>query len=93
MSNNLLEQWDDYVESMGSVMGEVEHMAQRMADRIVELEASLTDYVHIDRLREVECRLKKAIEIADELAYAHGKWIADIDYEEFYSWREDLVDD
>lgn len=49
------------------------------------------EYVHIDRLEEVECRLKKAIEIARDLAYAHGKWIEeDIDYEEFYSWREDL---
>ena len=43
-----------------------------------------------DHINELEARLKKAIEIADELAYAHGKWIADIDYEEFDSWREDL---
>lgn len=43
-----------------------------------------------DHIKELETRLKKAIEIADDLAYAHGKWIADIDYEEFYSWREDL---
>lgn len=44
-----------------------------------------------NRIKELEARLKKAIEIADELAYAHGKWIEeDIDYEEFYSWREDL---
>ena len=34
----LIKQWDEYVESMGSVMGEVEHMAQQMADRIEELE-------------------------------------------------------
>lgn len=33
----LIKQWDDYVESMGSVMGEVEHMAQQMRDRIEEL--------------------------------------------------------
>jgi len=38
MSDNLIKQWDEYVESMGSVMGEVEHMAQQMRDRIEELE-------------------------------------------------------
>ena len=46
--------------------------------------------LYVSRIEELESRLKKAIEIADELAYAHGKWIADIDYEEFDSWREDL---
>ena len=35
--NDLIERWDDYVESMGSVMGEVEHMAQQMRDRIEAL--------------------------------------------------------
>lgn len=48
------------------------------------------EYVHINQLKELEARLKKAIEIADELAYDSGKWIADIDYEEFDSWREEL---
>jgi len=38
MSDDLIKQWDEYVESMGSVMGEVEHMAQQMRDRIEELE-------------------------------------------------------
>jgi len=33
----LIARWDDYVESMGSVMGEVEHMAQQMRDRIEQL--------------------------------------------------------
>lgn len=37
----LIARWDDYVESMGSVMGEVEHMAQQMRDRIEQLEAAL----------------------------------------------------
>ena len=36
---DLIKQWDDYIESMGSVMGEVEHMAQQMRDRIEDLEA------------------------------------------------------
>ncbi len=35
----LIARWDDYVESMGSVMGEVEHMAQQMRDRIEALTA------------------------------------------------------
>lgn len=33
----LIARWDDYVESMGSVMGEVEHMAQQMRVRIEAL--------------------------------------------------------
>ena len=33
----LIKQWDEYIESMGSVMGAVEHMAQQMRDRIEEL--------------------------------------------------------
>lgn len=33
----LIARWDDYVESMGSVMGEVEHMAQQMRNRIEAL--------------------------------------------------------
>jgi len=44
-----------------------------------------------DRIKKLEYRLKKAIEIADDYAYAAGKWIdPDIDYEEFYSWKEEL---
>lgn len=38
MSDALVTRWDEYVESMGCVMGEVEHMAQLMRDRIKELE-------------------------------------------------------
>lgn len=33
----LIARWDDYVESMGSVMGEVENMAKQMRDRIETL--------------------------------------------------------
>lgn len=44
-----------------------------------------------DHIEKLEYRLKKAIEIADDLAYANGKWIdPEIDYEEFYSWLEEL---
>jgi len=43
MSDDLVKRWDDYVESMGCVMGEVEHTAQQMRDRIEELETVLRD--------------------------------------------------
>ena len=41
MTDDLVQRWDDYVESMGSVMGDVEHMAQQMRDRIEALTAQL----------------------------------------------------
>ena len=41
MADDLVKRWDEYVEGMGSVMGEVEHMAQQMRDRIEDLEAKL----------------------------------------------------
>lgn len=47
----LIQRWDEYVESMGSVMGEVEHMAQQMRDRIVELTVK-NSTLDSDRLRE-----------------------------------------
>ena len=51
MTDDLVKQWDEYVESMGSVMGEVEHMAQQMRDRIVYLTAKNSS-LDPDRLRE-----------------------------------------
>ena len=42
----LIKQWDDYIESMGSVMGAVEHMAQQMRDRIEELVKERDDLGH-----------------------------------------------
>ena len=51
MTDDLVKRWDEYVESMGSVMGEVEHMAQQMRDRIVELTAK-NNSLDPDRLRE-----------------------------------------
>jgi len=53
MSDDLVKRWDEYVDSMGSVMGEVEHMAQQMRDHIEEL----------------EIKLSKAIEALDEAIY------------------------
>lgn len=37
IDKELIAWWDGYVESMGSVMGEVEHMAQQMRNRIEAL--------------------------------------------------------
>ena len=51
MTDDLVKRWDEYVESMGSVMGEVEHMAQQMRDRIVELTVKNSE-LDPDRLRE-----------------------------------------
>lgn len=45
MSDDLVKRWDEYIESMGCVMGEVEHMAQQMRDRIEELEAKLENII------------------------------------------------
>ena len=39
MTDDLVKKWDEYVESMGSVVGDVEHAAQQMRDRIEALEA------------------------------------------------------
>jgi hypothetical protein len=39
MTDDVVKRWDDYVESMGSVMGDVEHMAQQMRQRIEQLTA------------------------------------------------------
>ena len=59
MTDDLVKRWDDYVESMGSVMGDVEHTAQQMRDRIdtltAQLESTLKDRAAIiadrDRLK------------------------------------------
>ena len=40
MSDELVKQWGEYVESMGSAMGDVEHIAQQMCDRIEQLVAT-----------------------------------------------------
>ena len=47
MTDDLVKRWDEYVESMGCVMGEAEHMAQQMRDRIEELEAKLGKAVNM----------------------------------------------
>ena len=41
--SDLVKQWREYVDSMGSVIGEVEEMADAMAARIEELEAENAD--------------------------------------------------
>jgi hypothetical protein len=54
MTDELVKQWDEYVESMGSVMGDIEHMAQQMRDRIEALTAER------DRLRAALERIAKS---------------------------------
>jgi hypothetical protein len=56
--------------------------AEDTAEYIKQLESKISLYSE---------RLKKSIDIVDDYAYAVGKWYdPDIDYEEFYSWREEL---
>ena len=52
MSDDLVKRWDEYIESMGCVMGEVEHMAQQMRDRIEELDAKVRTAEEIGRAFE-----------------------------------------
>jgi hypothetical protein len=59
MTDDLVKRWDDYVESMGSVMGEVEHMAQQMRDRI---EALTAERDHAKKMvAEADTRLGQAL--------------------------------
>jgi len=72
MSDDLIKQWDEYVESMGSVMGEVEHMAQQMRDRIEELERDRDEAFNaawrngIAR-EKAQAKLAKAVEALREI--------------------------
>ena len=81
--DDLVKDWDEYVESMGSIMGEVEHIAQQMRDRIKELEAKLAAcekyrdaYAECDRIatkavRDLEAKLAKAVEALKGAAKQH----------------------
>jgi hypothetical protein len=74
MSDDIIKQWDEYVESMGSVTGEVEHIAQKMRDRIEQLEREReVDHANINlkadfidktlnQLAEAELKLVNAME-------------------------------
>ena len=68
----LIKQWDEYIESMGSVMGAVEHMAQQMRDRIEllvkELDISRMASVVMDNtVEELESKLALMIFERDEV--------------------------
>ena len=41
MSVKLIQEWNEYVESMGSDMGEAEHIAQRMCEHIQKLTTAI----------------------------------------------------
>ena len=51
--NELVQRWDEYVESMGCIMGDVEHMAHEMRD-------------HIEALTAVQHQLRQALSILME---------------------------
>jgi chromosome segregation ATPase len=84
--DDLVKDWDEYVESMGSVMGEVEHMAQQMRDRIEELEAAFNNLHREynsrgDRIAELEKRLAKAVEaLGDALSLVPDDEGPEIDF-------------
>jgi len=46
MTDDLVKRWDEYVESMGSVMGDVERMAQQMRNRIKALTAERDEAIN-----------------------------------------------
>jgi len=57
--DNLVKQWDEYVESMGSVMGDVEHMTQQMRDRIEALTAE-RDRAYASGYSDAETEISKS---------------------------------
>ena len=62
----LIARWDDYVESMGSVMGEVEHMAQQMRDRIEALTKERNALRSaLNRIRPIPERILRGIPVRD----------------------------
>jgi len=71
MSDDLVKRWDEYVDSMGSVMGEVEHMAQQMRDRIEELEAKLAKAVEALQFYRSAVNLRIDCEITHAMQEAH----------------------
>ena len=74
MTDDIVKRWDDYVESMGCVMGEVEHMAQQMADTITALRAEVAKWK--DRhFKARDERDKAKIAAANYAAFNH-EWRA-----------------
>ena len=63
-------EWEEYVESMGSVMGEAEHIAQRMYEHIEKLQKALDLY---ERERERFRHNKPEITGAYFLTGGHGE--------------------
>jgi len=98
MTDDLVKRWDDYVESMGSVMGDVEHMAQQMRDRIEALTAEHN--ATLARLagavaREIaltadNTRLRKSLQaIADEASVPVHTWKNGINFKKMCAgWRK-----
>lgn len=65
--DELVQRWDDYVESMGCIMGDVEHMAQEMRQ-------------HIKLLKTERDELRKLLDaIVDEYEIEFGFTMLSID--------------
>ena len=77
MTDDLVRRWDDYVESMGSVMGDVEHMAQQMRDHIEALMAERDEA--LEGLEKCQAEL-------DE--YSHQEYPLDHPVHERYRQRD-----
>jgi methyl-accepting chemotaxis protein len=74
MSDELVKRWDEYVESMGCVMGDVEHMSQQMRDRIEQLVA--TNEALTEQLDAARDDAKEAEAYAEELEAKLAKVVA-----------------
>ena len=84
MSDELVKRWDEYVESMGSVMGEVEHMAQQMRDRIEQLTAERDGLLRCVTDNHVAlCRAEKAEAERDRLREALDGLLTSVEHADF----------
>jgi hypothetical protein len=70
--DELVERWDDYVESMGSVMGDVEHMAQQMRDRIEVLTAE-RDRAYASGYSDAETEISRSA-LGQRNAFLHSQY-------------------
>ena len=72
MTDELVKQWDEYVESMGSVMGGVEHMAQQMRDRIEALIAE-RDKAYANGYSDAETEISKSA-LGQSNTFLHSRY-------------------
>jgi len=93
--DDLIKQWDEYVKRTGWVMGDVEHMAQQMRDRIEQLER---ENARLDagwsdanfRALDAGLKLAKAVDALDDTSNAIMEHTNDV---EWIRWAEDTTAD